>query len=99
MRVNSIAARGVRFHDRDEWLMRKLADVIRIQKDSFLVYTLQHQQLPAKRPKVSVVDDLLPANIFTHRLNMLDYLHANKLQFSNRRRARHSTAILLEKLR
>ncbi|KAH9249828.1 hypothetical protein BASA81_012423 [Batrachochytrium salamandrivorans] len=90
---------GCSFHDRDEWLMRKLADVIRIQKDSFLVYTLQHQQLPAKRPKVSVVDDLLPANIFTHRLNMLDYLHANKLQFSNRRRARHSTAILLEKLR
>lgn len=85
---------GCSFHDRDEWLMRKLADVIRVQKDSFLVYSFP--QTAVKRAKVD--DDLLPANVFTHRLTMLDYLHSNKLQFSNRRRAKHSTAVLLGKL-
>lgn len=86
-------------YDRDDWLMRKLADVVRPQKDSFLVYEFNRRR-PAttKRVRQEGKEEEMPTSIFNNRLDMLDYLHSNYLQFDTKLRAQYSSKILLQSL-
>lgn len=91
--------------ERDEWMMRKLAALIKPQKHSLLTvqfandsHSSNSKRAKHTQPDLVDPDEPIGDTLFDARIALLDLLQHYHLQFDSVRRARYSTGAILAML-